>query len=121
MPTSSARVPIRGSQPDAEASGVAGARVRGLACVISPVRIERGQQLERRLFQVGEQLGGDGGPLDGFWRGHLARVHVGGQAELRVLRYGNALGFGRAAKIDGSLRGLRVGSGLNDGLVVGIE
>src|SRR3989442_8213285 len=110
MPASSARVPVRGSQPDVEASGVAGTSVRGPACVISPVRIERGQQLERRLFQVGELLGCDGGPLDGFERGHFARVHAVNEGELIVLRDENALAFCREEEIDELVSGLRVRS-----------
>src|SRR5438445_6806816 len=59
---SSKKVPICASQPEAGASDDEGVRVMGPACVISPVRIQRGEQRERRLFQVGESLGRDGGP-----------------------------------------------------------
>src|SRR3989475_451583 len=90
---SSTKVPICASQPEAGASDDEGVRVRGPACVISPVRIQRSEQLERRLFQVSEPLGRDGGALDGLERGHLARVHAGDQGDLIILRDKNALDY----------------------------
>src|SRR2546427_3562797 len=45
-PASSTKVPICASQPDAGASDDEGVRVRGPACVITPVRIQRSRSEE---------------------------------------------------------------------------
>src|SRR2546426_6461534 len=118
---SSTKVPICASQPEAGASDDEGVRVRGPACVISPVRIQRSEQLERRLFQVGESLGRDGGALDGLERGHLARVHAGDQGDLIILRDKNALAFGREEKINELVGGIRIGCAFDHGNGVGID
>src|SRR2546425_6952854 len=84
---SSTKVPICASQPEAGASDDEGVRVRGPACVISPVRIQRSEQLERRLFQVGESLGRDGGALDGMERGRSEERRVGKECRSRWSPY----------------------------------